>query len=486
MKAKNILLIIVLSSIVSELFSQITYLQEIKIENQQVVKENNQLSVSMDIVLNELKIKTNDLILLTPVLQSNRGDDRWELPPVVISGGRRLKVLERTRRLNNYSEFEVQPQVIVKRKNGTNQHISYNTMFPLAVWMKDASFTLKEIITGCAECDKGRDDLLLVSRIIKEDYVPTYKIAYIIPEIQPYRKEAKHSAPINFRFDKWDILPAYKNNPTVLAKVNDVITEIRISDKINIIDFSVTGYASPEGTVQYNKILSERRADSFADYLANMYGIDRTRMQVSGYGEDWNMVREQVKNSSLTYKDDILRIIDDVADPDARDAHLARLPGTTYRTLLRQYYPAIRRIEYAVAYEQGIDFDVEKAKQTFRNSPGQLSLIEFYLLARTYHPGSNEFKDLFRVASLLYPNDTLVIANAATADLEEGKNREAIDRLEKIEDDPRAWNILGVAHARLENFPEATENFRKAISQGDEDAKNNLEELQKLLEDRGE
>lgn len=485
MKTKNIFLIIVLSSLVSELFSQISYLHGINIENQQVVRENDLLSISMDIVLDEVKIKTNDLIFLTPVLRSNKGNDSRELPPVIICGNRRLKVLERTRKLNNYPEFAVEPQIIVKRNNGATQHIQYRTTLPFALWMGNASFSFEETVTGCADCDRGQNSFLLVERILKEDYVPVYKMAYIIPEVRVDKQDATLSGAVNFIVDRAEILHNYNKNKFTLERVDNFINEIKSLKKGDITGLSITGYASPEGSVVHNKALSERRANAFAGYLGNKHGIERRIMHVTGYGEDWNMLREQVLASSIAHKNDILAIIDDIPDPDARDAELKKLSdGAVYRTLLRDYYPAIRRTEYTVAYEQATAFDPEKAKQTFLQTPEQLTLAEYYLLAQTYNAGSQEFKDLFRVASSLYPDDAIVILNTSFADIEDGNNQAAIDRLSKIEDDPRAWNSLGVAYARLDNLQKAEGYFQKAAVRGDEEARINLLELGKVMGDR--
>jgi len=72
--------------------------------------------------------------------------------------------------------------------------------------------------------------------------------------------------------------------------------------------------------------------------------------------------------------------------------------------------------------------------------------------------------------------------NSAAADIEGGNNRAAIDRLNRIESDPRAWNNLGVAYVRLGDTAKAMEYFQRAAEQGDMDAKHNLEELEKTME----
>ncbi len=66
--------------------------------------------------------------------------------------------------------------------------------------------------------------------------------------------------------------------------------------------------------------------------------------------------------------------------------------------------------------------------------------------------------------------------------IEGGNNRAAIDRLNRIESAPRAWNNLRVAYVRLGDTAKAREYFEKSASRGDEDAKHNLEELERTME----
>ena len=51
------------------------------------------------------------------------------------------------------------------------------------------------------------------------------------------------------------------------------------------IRLQIEGYASPEGTPEYNKALSEKRALAVRDYLTSR-GINASRLSVTSYGEE--------------------------------------------------------------------------------------------------------------------------------------------------------------------------------------------------------
>ncbi|MEA4950958.1 MAG: tetratricopeptide repeat protein, partial [Petrimonas sp.] len=197
-------------------------------------------------------------------------------------------------------------------------------------------------------------------------------------------------------------------------------------------------------------------------------------------GEDWNKTREVIAASGIADKAEILRIIDNVSNPDARDAELMKLSsGSTYQTMLREYYPKVRRTEYTVSYVARA-FSVEEGKKVIKSNPKLLSLNEMYLIGQSYPADSKEFKEVFDIATRLYPNEPIAIINSAAADIEGGNNQAAIDRMQRIENDPRAWNNLGVAYARMGNFGKAKEYFDRAAARSDNDAVANTEELQKV------
>lgn len=482
MKTRNIYIIILgFISVSLSLNAQSRYLDLISVENQAVVNENSMLLVYMDLVLDQLKINTNEMVKLTPVITANGSTQGIELAPVIINGNRRQKMVERGLTLKDKTLFEQTPQSIVKRNNGTPQAVHYSASVPFEDWMGDASLTLHEAVTGCAECDLGAGDQLIAQRILPPAYVPTYKLTYIVPDVEPVKERSDtYTATLNFRVDKSNLDRNYMNNASILADVDKVVGELMNNKDLTVSDFKIEGFASPEASVAYNKALADRRADTFANYLGNKFNVTKNRMAVSGYGEDWNKTREVIAASSMADKAEILRIIDNISNPDARDAELMKLSGgATYRTMLREYYPKVRRTEYTVSYVARA-FSVEEGREIIKTNPKLLSLNEMFLVAQSYPANSKEFKEVFDIATRLYPDEPIAIINSAAADIEGGNNQAAIDRMQRIESDPRTWNNIGVAYARMANFSKAKEYLDKAVARKEKDAIQNLEELRKV------
>jgi OmpA-OmpF porin, OOP family len=58
------------------------------------------------------------------------------------------------------------------------------------------------------------------------------------------------------------------------------------SPKLTSYHFRIEGHTDTVGTVELNKSLSERRADTVVKYLTTKYQIDPARLQAVGMGED--------------------------------------------------------------------------------------------------------------------------------------------------------------------------------------------------------
>ena len=66
-----------------------------------------------------------------------------------------------------------------------------------------------------------------------------------------------------------------------MPSIEHVATYLKENPNVNV---TVNGYASPEGTEEYNLQLSQRRADAVKDILVNKYGISASRINAIGHG----------------------------------------------------------------------------------------------------------------------------------------------------------------------------------------------------------
>lgn len=423
---------------------------------------------------------------ITPVLVSNKTQESMELPIFVLTGATRGIMLKREMRrssLHAYRRPGAEPLAIERRNNGKEQQLHYATRVPFAAWMKDAALVLRAKNTGCAGCPEGQEELVLVPNALSPLYTPSYRYSFIVPEGELLkRREESLTARINFIVDKYDIVPTLGNNPQELARVDEKMKEMINDSNITIDKLSMVGYASPEGGVEHNLILSRNRVNSFADYLTARYSRFKGKISTDAKGQDWAGLREAVEASSLPNKAEIFAIIDNTP-VEARTEALKRLNrGETYAYMLHELYPPLRRSVVVFSFiVKG--FNLEEAKEQIHRHPSRLSLAEVHAVASSYPKGSPEEYEAWEIAAKAFPKEAIPAINAAILDFEAGRYAQAVNLLYQYRTNPDLWGILGIAYAYNEQYEEAETYLKWAVQQNLPDAKYNLEEFMRFKED---
>ncbi len=489
-KSKSILLnIVILLALIFatslQIVAQNHYSEQLAIENLSIQKTNNLTNISMDIDLGNLDINTNEMIIITPVLVSNKQGNSTELEPFAVVGKRRNKVLNRPFTWKGKTDIEIPQSNKMLRKRGSDQSLQYVSDIPYAEWQRDARLILTTEVVGCADCSENEPDIILSNRVLREIFIPDYQYAFIEPDVEELKQRSEtYSAHLNYIVARTDLLPDFENNREELNKIDKQINELKSNEDLSITDFTITGYASPEAPKEKNLYLSQRRAENFAKYIEKNYGYTSDQFSVKWVGEDWAGLRTAVAASNLANKNQIIEIIDNVPEYDARDRHLIALDnGVTYRKLLNEFYPPLRRNDYRIAFTTR-PFKVEEAAEIIKSHPKHLSLNEMFLVANTYPVNSKEYNEVFEIAANTFPENVTANVNVAIKDLRDNKIDGAIARLEKFKDSPEAWNTLAVAYAKKEMFDKAQEYLTKAVESGNTEAKHNLQQVKSLLEDR--
>ncbi len=482
---KNIMLMVLLTGFVFPSFAKTSPLK-VKIVNEVIQKVGDQVTIDLDFVVDDVTVRSNEMIIYTPVIVSAvNSNDRLELPSVLLTGNRRSKILKRQQRLNKQVSVVSNPTLkIVRKQKNAEQTIEYAATIAYSEWMEGATLAVETAVSGCADCYDVVDDLFVASNIMPKRVLPTFALTYIEPDVEAIKARAdRHTATFNFVVNRYELLRDYKNNRLKFEEVDKIIKEIASNGDVEITEFNIAGYASPEGSASHNKMLAERRADAFANYLVTKFNVSEDKFTVKSLGEDWNGLKKAVETSSIADKAEILNIIATIDNVDARDEPLKKLSnGTTYRTLLDDFYPQLRRTEYTIAYIVR-SFDVEEAKEIIKTNPKLLSLNEMYMVAHSYGADTPEFKEVFDIAVRMYPDSEIAILNSAAADIENNAFDRAINQMQKLNDNPKAWNNLGVAYALKGDLQKASELFDRAAKANDADAVRNLERLEKYLYD---
>lgn len=473
-RAVYLILLMTLPGLKSQAQSTVIYKDQVRVENQSVTRsDDNRLTIAMDIIMQEnMKISSNHAAVLTPILEIE-GRNK-ELPAVVVYGRRRALVNERN---NNVPKDAF---TIIRRKRNTEQVVNYLVQLPYEAWMQNADLVMDADLCGCNDrVEASTLDPITTLNIQRAKLHPA--IAYIAPQAEDVkRREVEGRAYLDYPVNKTVIYPDFRKNQAELSKIRATIDEVRNDENISITGIRMDGYASPEGGYANNERLAKGRTQALLKYVSHYYDFPKDLLTMTSTPEDWQGYRKFIENSALSQKEEILQIIDlEENDMDAKEHRIARfVGGETYRFLLRECYPALRRSDYTISYTVR-GFNIDETRELINNHPQQLSLQEIYNLAQTYEPGSEEFNHAFQVAALMFPDDPTANLNAAAMEIQRGGELTAAKKyLAKA--DPNAGETLnnkGVIALLEEDLDTAETYFNKAKAAGIQEAEINLKEV---------
>lgn len=450
----------------------------VKAKNLKIRKGMGKLEVSMDLSLDSLRLASNRFIKLTPVVTD--GENARTLPPVIIAG-RKQNIMYRRVREKEYEKEGTAP-VVIRRKNKTVQTVAYQDTVGYAQWMEVAGLEVAEDLCGCGGDPLAQETTPLTTWNFEPPLrMETPSMAFSVPkaEVVKVRMETG-SAFLDFPVNQTVIYPDYRRNESELAKIRATIDLVKNDPNTRITHIGIHGYASPEGSYQNNTRLAQGRAEALKEYVRKQYHFADSLFDVRSTPEDWEGLRRYVAGSDMQHKDVLLAIIDGPLEPDPKNWKLQTVGNRKpYDFLLKNVYPALRHSDYTVQYTVR-HFSVEEAKQQLKTRPQLLSLEEMFAVAKTYDPGSSEFKEVFSTAVRLFPDDETANLNAACICLEEGNIERAEQYLAKAGSSPEAVHAQGVLAMLKGDYEQAMLLLKQAEQAGVTQAEENLKRVQLL------
>ncbi len=417
------------------------------------------LSVDIKYDLSDLKVRRNRAILLTPHYV-NPVVDSVDLTSVGIYTRRRYYYYVR-----NYGEMITGEGEISYRKAKKPDTLGFSEVLPYALWMADADMYLVRRVYGCCGREKEEEDGILAKL---ESFSP--ELIYVCPPAVQKEFVLEGRAYIDFPVDKTEIYPDYHRNEIELKRIRASIDSIYGDDDITVNAIYLKGFASPEGSYEHNTYLAKERTEAIKRYIQRRYRFDNSLIHTSYRPEDWEGLRDYVEKSDLAHKQGILDIIDSRISPDDKEAKIKREYPHDYQVLLKEVYPYLRHMEYRINYSTREYQNIDEIREVMYSAPQKLSLNEFFLLAGTCTPGSEEFNDIFETAVRMYPEDEVANLNAANIEMSNGNMHAAERYLAKAGDSAEAIYARGIYAYLTGDIEGAVELMRRAETLGLEEA----------------
>lgn len=441
----------------------------VTIDSVQTSVENERVDVAFKLNLSNLKLKAEQQLILTPMLAAD--GDTTALQPVIINGrSQQIRMMRASKRAKKYAEGK--EPIVVLRKNGTEQSISYSQTIMRKQPLESDVLQLfaAQDLCGCGDL-QDQDRTLLANIDNLDAWMPA--IAFVKPAAEARKQRAeKGEAYLSFRVNKTDIVVDLFDNTRELAKITKTIDLVRDDKNVEITGINIHGFASPDGPYANNERLARERAASLKNYVSHLYTIDNKLFSSNSTPEDWNGFRHKVQQSQLANKEEILKIANSNLAPDDKDKRIRQLYPQDYAVIMSDIYPRLRHSDYTVSYTVR-PFSVEEAKQILKTRPQQLSLQEMYLVAQTMEEGSAEFNEVFDIAVRMFPNDPIANLNAACADLQRRDVTSAEKHLLKAGNSAEALNARGALAVMKKDYALARQLFADAATAGSADAKAN-------------
>lgn len=165
---------------------------------------------------------------------------------------------------------------------------------------------------------------------------------------------------IRFGQSKWNLDMNLGDNAACLNDIDRRLTSVINDSVYHIRHVDIIGGASPEGSADFNRFLSERRANTLFNRLEQYSPLSKTDKTFTFLGRDWEgVLRLAVTDKNLPYRTETLALLKSIVtekqstgmEPRNGLAQLKNLRnGVPYRYLYSHIFPSVRASKVIIGY----------------------------------------------------------------------------------------------------------------------------------------
>lgn len=445
------------------------------------IDDRNDIVISMGLDFSKVNLQRNREVVCTPMLVN--GEDTLKFTSFSLAGRNRYIYGLRNGQLTplmfkgfgtGRGELSIQsiaqaPGYSMTPTGDGASKYKFIVCAPYQDWMETSSFSIEAEEMGCSSCKNGVETFDAPLAAI--DFRPTNFITefiYVTPVAETVKtRNLSGSAYVDFKVNKTNILPGYRNNRVELDKIIASIDSVKNNKDITVTSISIKGTASPEGPYNNNVYLAKTRTQSLVDYVTKLYSFPKDFIKTSYEPVDWAGLREWLENHEIENGRAILSIVNGDLEAYARNQKIKTTYPKQYQYLLENVYPSLRHSDYMIEYtvrnyvaEELLE-NTEEIITVMRSHPERLSLNELYMVAQSQPEGSDLFNEILEVSVNTYPEDETANLNAATAAMMRGDFESAKKYLAKSGDSEEAIFMRAEYEALLGNKSKALEEFKE-------------------------
>ena len=234
--------------------------------------------------------------------------------------------------------------------------------------------------------------------------------------------EQKQEANIRFLIQQAELRKSELQSNSVQDFVKMLQQIARDQEGLNLTDVEISAYASPDGGVQLNEKLANKRQQNTESY-----------------------VRQQMKDAKLeggiSSEYTILRVLSMYQDPQEREQQIKNL-SQGFRELAEGVLPELRRARMTINYEV-IGRDDDQIFEQYQKDASQLS-VEELIYAASIATTDTEKENILKTTARLYPKDGRIYNNLGVLAMQQGKKEEAKQYFAQAGDVTEASANLGL------------------------------------------
>ncbi|MDE6500390.1 MAG: hypothetical protein K2K83_06780, partial [Rikenella sp.] len=154
---------------------------------------------------------------------------------------------------------------------------------------------------------------------------------------------------LTFKVNNTKIMDSLGNNAKNLAQIRELMHTLLYQHEFYVDSIILTAASSPEGSFRHNNRLAKERAFALSNYLRKEFDFPEldTLLTVRWEGENWADFRSEVlRDEEVANREEIVQLVDRIADPDEREAAIRKRFGKDYKYIREEIYPRLRVVDF--------------------------------------------------------------------------------------------------------------------------------------------
>jgi tetratricopeptide (TPR) repeat protein len=314
---------------------------------------------------------------------------------------------------------------------------------------------------------KLADGVMATAKLVMVDPKPVMvpdKFQRVIPESM--------MADLLYVINRADIRPS-ELKAEDWVKAMDYIKKASADAKIDLKGLEVSSYASPDGAVDLNDKLAQKREGSATDLLSKELKKSKVA-EASNDGfiakkytaEDWDGFKKLMESSSIQDKELILRVLSMYSDPVVREKEIKNI-SAAFKVIADEILPQLRRSKLVISTDL-VGYSDEELKGLWASNPDVLK-VEEILYTATLFTDLNTKLAIYEKAAQNFPADYRGKLNAGYVNVLLGNADAAkadLDKAKEIQNTDAVNNNLGCVALLKGDQTKAQELFTASMGAG--------------------